>query len=340
MVPPRLTFYSELDPGPLQSLFDDRTIVELAELKANLSLGILDLSGERAAVVQRLNQAGVPVIAWLLLPKEDGYWFNLDNAPQAANRYLEFKNWTVQNGLKWTGIGLDIEPDIRDLTLLPQRKWRMLPGLLKHAWERKRYQAGRSAYLDLIAQIHADGYPVESYQFPMMVDERRAGSTLLQRMSGIVDLPVDREVWMLYSSLLRPYGPGMLTSYAPEAQSIAIGVTGGGGDSGLPLPEPLTWEEFGRDLRLSWYWCNDLYIFSLEGCVQQGFLERLKTFEWDQPVLLPGESQAQVDSWRAGLRTALWVSAHFTALLLALAGLFLLWKGLSRYFKLSRKKIS
>ena len=338
MVPPRLTFYSELESAPLQSLFDDRTVADLVELQAMLSLGIIDLSDERAGVVKRLNQAGIPVIAWLLLPKEEGYWFNLDNVPQAINRYLEFKGWTAQYGLKWAGIGLDIEPDIRDLAQLPQRKWRILPSLLKNAWKPKRYKAGRSAYLDLIAQIHADGYPVESYQFPMVVDERRAGSTLLQRMSGIIDLPVDREVWMLYTSFIRPQGSGILASYAPEAQSIAVGVTGGGVDSGLSLPEPLTWEEFARDLRLSWYWCNDLYVFSLEGCIQQGFLARLKTFEWDYPVLLPEESQAQVEGWRTGLRTVLWVSAHFTALLLALAGLFLLWKGFSRYFKFSRKR--
>jgi hypothetical protein len=76
-----------------------------------------------------------------------------------------------------------------------------------------------------------------------------------------------------------------------------------------------------------------LYVFSLEGCAQQGFLKRLKDFEWDHPIMLPEDSRAQVDKWRAGLRTTLWVEAHFTALLLAFAGGVLLWKGLTRYLK-------
>lgn len=38
----------------------------------------------------------------------------------------------------------------------------------------------RTAYEALVARIHADGYRVENYQFPLIADERRAGSTLLQ----------------------------------------------------------------------------------------------------------------------------------------------------------------
>lgn len=82
MALPRITFFCELDPHPLQDLFDQRLVNDLLDLHASLSLGIIDLSPQRAQVVQRLNQAGVPVIAWLLLPKDEGYWFNLDNAPR------------------------------------------------------------------------------------------------------------------------------------------------------------------------------------------------------------------------------------------------------------------
>jgi sterol desaturase/sphingolipid hydroxylase (fatty acid hydroxylase superfamily) len=73
----------------------------------------------------------------------------------------------------------------------------------------------------------------------------------------------------------------------------------------------------------------------LEGCVEQGYLERLKSFAWDYPVLMPEESLAKVESFRRALRSGLWVSSHGTAILVASMGITLLTVGLKRY--LSRK---
>ncbi|MBN1147438.1 MAG: hypothetical protein JXA78_09290 [Anaerolineales bacterium] len=328
---PRLTFFCELELKPLQDLFNEQIIADLVAMQASLSLGILDLSPARAGVVRRLNQAGVPVIAWLLLPKEQGYWFNLDNAPQAIARYADFKAWTEENGLCWAGVGLDIEPDIRDMARFGERKWLMLPSLLRKLLERNRLKGGRAAYRALVSRIHADGYPVDAYQFPVIADERQAGSTLLQRLAGLVDLPSDREVWMLYTSLLRPHGAGFLASYAPQAQSVGLGVTGGGVDVGVADRKPLTWQELARDLRLAWCWCDDIHVFSLEGCVEQGFMEELSSFAWDYPVLMPEEGLARVESFRKALRSGLWLSAHTTAILAAAFAGALVGVGVRRY---------
>jgi hypothetical protein len=332
---PQLTFFCELELEPLQTLFTESIISDLVELKASLSLGVLDLSGERAQVVKRLNQAGVPVIAWLLLPKDHGYWFNLDNAPLAIARYAEFKDWTARHELHWAGIGLDIEPDIRDMTRFGQRKWRILPSLLGRLVDSNRLKGGKAAYRALVSRIRSDGYTVDSYQFPVIDDERQMGSTFLQRLGGLVDIPVDKEIWMLYSSYLRPNGAGFIASYAPDAQALGLGVTGGGVDVGVVDKNPLSWQELARDLRLAWYWCDDIHIFSLEGCVEQGYLVRLKSFAWDYPVLMPEESLAKVESFRRALRSGLWVSSHGTAILVASMGITLLTVGLKRY--LSRK---
>jgi len=55
-----------------------------------------------------------------------------------------------------------------------------------------RLRRGRAAYRALVARIHADGYHAESFQWPAIVEERAAGSTLLQRLLGVLDLQVDR----------------------------------------------------------------------------------------------------------------------------------------------------
>ncbi|MBC7261989.1 MAG: hypothetical protein H5T63_08245 [Chloroflexi bacterium] len=312
MSQPRLTFFCELEADRLQVLFADESVIDgLRAVEGRVSLGILDLSAERAAVVRLLNENRIPVTAWQLLPKEQGYWFNVDNAPQAAARYQEFKKWTAKHRLRWDGVGLDIEPDIREMRQLALDRRSLLPVLLKRGLDTERLRRAQMQYQTLVAQIRADGYRVDSYQMPFIVDERQAGSTLLQRLAGLVDIVVDREVLMLYSSLFRPYGPGLLWSYAPDAQSVGLGVTGGGVEiEGVTTSPPMDWDEFSRDLLLAHHWTDDIHIFSLEGCVQQGFLAKLADFDWAQPVLPPVKSAAQVKRMRQALRSALWASAH------------------------------
>jgi hypothetical protein len=333
MTYPHLTFFCELEPEPLEQILSEAVIDDLAALNASISLGILDLSPRRAEAVRRLNKAGIPATAWLLLPKDQGYWFNLNNAPQAADRYVEFVTWTAENHLQWTAVGIDIGPDIRELELLANNRRGLIPILLRRMFDFKRLRAARSRYTRLIADIHADGYGVEGYQFPVIADERLAGSTLLERLAGLVDLPVDREVWMLYTSFLRPSGVGLLCSYGQEADAIGLGSTGGGMDVGIMDARPLEWDELARDLRLAWYYNEKIYIFSLEGCVRQGYLPLIKSFQWDVPILMPDAVTQRVRAWRETLQTTLWISAHILYLLAAAAGLFLIILGFRRWLR-------
>lgn len=335
----RLVFFCELESASLLQILETPGVIgDLVEMKAALSLAIIDLSPERARAVQMLNQVGIPVCAWLVVEKEHGYYFNLDNYLAAQARYEEFLQWTVENNLQWEAIGLDIEPDIRLLTKLVHLDWRALPGLVFQGvcnilnW--KRYRLASNAYRKMVRQIQSDGYLVESYQFPVLADERKVRSTLIQRMTGIVDIRVDREVWMLYSSFLYRWGAGYLWSYAPQAEAIGIGITGGGTEIGNLAS--LSWEELARDLRLAWYWTDHLYIFSLEGCVRQGYLGRLKLMVWDVPILLPDEPAAKVAAARRTLHSVLWISKNFLAILAGILGIYFL-VDLFRRYKLERR---
>lgn len=192
MAPPALTFWCELDAAALPGLFaDERVLGDLLALRATVSLAVPDLSPARADVVRRLNAAGIPVVAWLLLPKEHGYYFNLDNAPHAAARYAEFQAWTAARGLRWAGVGLDIEPDLRVAQAFAACRWRELLSLPLRVLDGGRMRRARATYRDLVARMRADGYRVEAYQFHWIVDDRQAGSTVLQRVLRIVDVPVD-----------------------------------------------------------------------------------------------------------------------------------------------------
>ena len=328
---PRITFYCELDSQELSDLFEQPELMDdLKAMQASVSLGLLDLSPLRAAVVRKLNEAGIPVVAWLLLPVQEGYWCNLGNAPQALARYEDFKTWTHKHGLTWDGVGLDIEPDIREMQQFAQARLRVGWKLFGRAFRRRNLSEARARYNALVEQIRLDGYRVDVYQFPIMVDERNMHSSLLQRTLCLVDLPADREVLMLYTSFLRPHGPGFLWSYGPQAQSIGVGSTGGGVDIGVLDTRPLEWNELARDLRLAWVFSEDIHIFSLEGCYRAGYLKRLKVFEWDRPIIEPVEQAEIVDGWRTALRSFLWLSAHPMTVILTVTGAFLLAKQIRR----------
>jgi hypothetical protein len=332
MTQPQLTFFCELPAEPLAKLFDGRFVIDdLKALNATLSLGILDFSDKRAELVKRLNQAGVPVVAWLLLPEEDGYWFNIDNHEKAAARYVDFKAWTTQHELVWSGVGLDIEMDINEIRSILEKSTD--PGrparFLRKFFDKRRVARAQRVYQALVDLIHADGYAVESYHIPLISDERRAQSTVLQRTLGLVEVETEREVLMLYSSFFRPHGDAVLWNYAPEADSVGVGSTGGGVElPGSEALEPLTWEEFSRDLRLCVMQDKPIHVFSLEGCVKQGFLSKLNTFDWKKTAPQP-EKVNQVRWLRTGLSAFLWTLERPWVILLGLATLI----GLGFLFK-------
>jgi hypothetical protein len=325
--PPQLTFACELDAARLVDLFADSSVIDdLLALDARVALMCSDFSDQRAGVVRRLNAAGVPVTGIPLLPLAEGYYFTTDNADQAAGCYRQFMAWTRRHELVWDGIGLDTEPDARIFLQITDNPWGLVPMLAPQLLDRARPGRARAAYRALVEQIRADGWRVENYQFPLIADERQAGSTALQRLA-LVDVATDREVWMLYSSFMRAVGPGLIWAYGPEAPAIAVGTTGGGPDiPGSPQMPVLTWEELAGDLRLARHFCDQILIHSLEGCVWQGFLPRLRSFEWAD-VEGPPDGARAAAALRKSLRAALWASAHPWPLLgITAAAAWLAWR--------------
>jgi hypothetical protein len=274
-------------------------------------------------VVQRLNAAGIPVIAWQLLPRDQGYWFNINSSSHAKSCYREFKAWSAAHGLRFTMLGIDIEPDMREIQGVIENRWRLIPLMLGNLVKFKRLRRAQSDYAELLAEMRADDCRIESYHMPIIVDERHLRTTLIQRLTGLVDIWTDREVLMLYTSFMRRFGgPALLWSYARDAEIIGIGSTGGGVDvGGADKVLPLSWEELTRDLLLAKLARKDIHIFSLEGCVRQGFLKRLKDFDWTQTITPPSDRAARINLVRKALRAVLWLLVHPLPIIIALLAL-------------------
>lgn len=316
--PPQLVFACELATEPLQVLFSDpEVIMALSDLHAGVAISLIDLSQGRATVVRRLNQAGVPVTAWMALPKEQGYYLNADNEPQAVVRFADFQKWTAQNNLRWSAIGLDVEPNIQELgALRTGHKLRLAGTLIGRYFNLRRVFRAREAYAGLILQMQSAGYLVETYQFPFIADERKANSTLLERLFGIVDVRGNREVLMLYTSFNHTMDSAIIWKYGPEAQVVAVGSTESDPKSDAEFP-PLGWDEFSRDLIVASHFSGTVGVYSLEGCVHRGFLPRLKSMTWNQTVAIPGDAMAKANRMRSRIQTALWIASNLPYFILA-----------------------
>jgi hypothetical protein len=301
----------------MQSLFADQNVIlSLNELHAEVAVAILDFAPERTAVVRRLNQAGIRVIAWIMLPKEEGYYLNADNSPAAMARIAAFEKWTAENGLKWAAVGLDIEPNFAELAALKTHPWHLIITLIRRSLDGKRIEGARTEYSRLIAELQSRGYAVQTYQMPYLPAEHSVHSTLLDRLFGTVDVHGNEEYLMLYTNVARPIGAAMIWSLGRGAQGISVGSTDGETPPGVGSG-PLDWDEFSRDLIVASHYSRQLGVYDLEGCVRQGFLPRLKTMDWNKSVVIPAESVRRAGRLGLILRTVLWTSSHILYLISA-----------------------
>jgi hypothetical protein len=324
-VPPQLGFACcEHSIEEMQGLFAQPGLLELLKsLHATIAIPTTDLSSQRADTVRLLNQQSIPVIAWILLPKEQGYYLTADNAPQVAARIADFESWTTSNGLRWAAVGLDIEPDFAGLERLRTHRWRLISTLIARSVNMGRITRAGKAYAALIDELRSRGYPVQIYQMPYIPAERSVHSTLPDRMLGTIDVSADQNYLMLYTSNARPVGAGMIWSLGPHASGIAIGNTDGDGAPGTGSG-PLNWNEFSRDLIVASHFTRHIGIYDLEGCVRQGFLPRLVAMDWNQSAVIPKQSVQRAA--RIGLisRSLLW-SASNLVYLISIAILFVGW---------------
>src|SRR5579863_3577971 len=199
-VQPELFFGCDMDSDKLESFFSDAALIaNLKALNAGIALGISDFSRARARAVRELNQDGIRVIAGLSLP-DQGVYLNAGNVREAAARFETFETWTAANGLKWSAVGLDIEPNFSDFAAMRDQKFRLAATLLRRSFDAQGVQRGREAYAALIAAIQSRGYPVETIQMNFLADERSIHTTILERLFGIVDVRANDEVLMVYSS--------------------------------------------------------------------------------------------------------------------------------------------
>lgn len=318
---PKLSFFNEQEGKELKQLFADSTLIpNLQKLNAEIRMGFLDLSPERAEVLKRLNAANIPVVAWLLLPKEKGYWFHSGNSKEAFERYYEVKKWAEKNGITFSGIGIDLELDMNDMQLYKTNKLKLFGKLVGRLYAKDEFLASKKQYEKLIETMRKDGCKVESYYIPVIKYETAKGQTAIQQVSKFMDLQTDKDIPMLYTSMMgEPYGTLKLLAIDDNLKSVALGSTGGGFDPSLPN---MKWEDLEYDLRLMAKSADELHIFCLEAAVAKGFIPRLIDFDYNVPVKKYPEQVEKVRSKISGIMRLSTILSYPTLLICSILLLF------------------
>jgi hypothetical protein len=249
-----------------------------------VALDLAQLGDAWIAAARLLNQRGIGVVAGLSLAPEEGFGFNLQNYPLAPTCYQSFLAWAREHDLRFEAVGLSIEPPLEDVAPDQRRGPR---ALLRRVWlarENVLYPAAQAAYNELSITIRLDGYELHTYQMPVIADDRRAGTTLIQRALDIIDLPSDLDVLMCSSSVpieLFGYdlGGALIASYGANADAIGVGSIGEG-DPTTDRHTPLPWAALRRDLLLAAQRADTIYIYSLEDCVARNLLPQIASLEW------------------------------------------------------------
>ncbi|HEU4323589.1 MAG TPA: hypothetical protein VFS21_10620 [Roseiflexaceae bacterium] len=319
---PQLIFTIERDSAAVLDLLRAPGLLDtLAARRYGVALGVERLDEPTAAAARLLGGRAAPLVAWLKLPPEDGYAFNLRNYPQALDRYRAFRAWALEQQLAFDAVGLELAAppglaSVDDLTL------RGLVHRLRLATEYVLYSAGRSAYIELFALMRQDGYEIHTYQLPFVADDRRAGTTLVQRALDVVDLPSDLDVLMCSSAvpserLGSDLGGALIASYGPSADAVGIGgVSDEQEEDGISV---LPWPALRRDLLLAARYTDTIYVESLEGCVERGLLDEIGALDWSAPAQPWRRRRALVGAMRAAIFAVL-TGARFGPRALAWSG--------------------
>jgi len=294
---PQLFFFTELAPGAslLEILQSPGALEALSACGAGVALALTDLDAERVAVARLLTDWGIPLVAWLCLPVEEGFALNLANYPHAAARYYTMRAWIREHDLHFNAIGLAIEPPSEEADW---STWRAVRDFARGLWlarDNALYPAARAAYYDLMTTMHHDGYEVHTYQLPFVADDRRAGATLMQRALDILDLPADVDVLLCSSEvpidwLNHDLGGALVASYGPVADAIGIGAV----DLSEPTEQALPWPALRRDLLLAAQHTDTIYVASLEYCVRNRLLGQIASLHWGTPASARPERRLMV----------------------------------------------
>lgn len=202
-----------------------------------------------AALTRSARDQGVPVRAWLLLPREQGYWIGESNVEHFVAALERLVAWCgAPGGPAFDGVSVDLEPaydyseELR--TTKKARPDRWLPLLARHV-EPARFQRAQSVLARGVDAARRHGFYMHAVSYPLVLDQPDGDVTI----EDAFDIPVTGSDWdevsvMVYQTAFAQQigswlGPDLVHSYALDCvrrfgarAGIDVGVVG---DQGVGL---------------------------------------------------------------------------------------------------------
>ena len=244
-------------------------------------------SAELESLLRAAAGEGVPVIAWLLLPEEDGYWFNEENLAEAREQVFAFIDWIEESRipLKWLMFDMEMSLDKTHQMEGGDLMGDIVPMLQANV-DGEAFERSTAEFSRLVTDVKDRGYVVTAAAYPFVLDDLLDEDNEIQDAfnTPIVGVPFDEIYFMAYrtsyASLLGIFpGPYLIYEYAREAKAAfgskgimglgIIGTIGQVSDDGFTKPSQLV-----EDIAAARAGGNErVFIFSLDGMAASGKLE-------------------------------------------------------------------
>jgi hypothetical protein len=188
-----------------------------------------------ASLLAACRSRNIAVRAWIVLPKDQGYWpgeTNLDAFGAAVDSFLA---WVHDDALAVSWFTFDLEPDwtytqsmaktMNDATN-PHRIDDFI-ALIKPHVDQTKFAASQAKLSAIVDRVHAAGLRAHAVTYPMVVDGMKLGNTYLEDgfdipVSNIawdeVSLMVYRSTWQSFSAT--PLSSQLFSSYGADAKTL------------------------------------------------------------------------------------------------------------------------
>lgn len=238
------------------------------------------------ALVRKANSLGIPVVAWVVIPYDQGYWAYQGNAQANFDAVKSWAAWQRANRLRFESVVLDQEFSWQNLKayvpLVTDKDPQKFAAWMEGHIDPEAQCAALSTYRDLISWGHGQGIRVDAAVAPMVTDDLADGDIALQNALQIsATSRYDRMYLMAYRSAVSQAGfdPGQpyiaghyaaMRQYFGAAGEVSLGIPGHAPyDSLTPLAD---------DIRLlAGLGARAIPIFSLEEMVHAFGPEGIRT---------------------------------------------------------------
>ena len=212
------------------------------------------------AVCRAADDADVAVLLWPLLPEEEGYWANQEDADAFAEWTRTLVGWAQRDCRHVDGVVIDLEMPIQRMRQLEDvvadgGGALQVASVLLSSVDEAAFEHGRIVFADLVDELHEQGLRVELTALPVVADDVLDGDEGIAQALGTPVMGIDADAISLqvyrssFDALFAPaledpttrFGPGLITSYAVTATdtwgdraALDLGLTGpvGFDDSG------------------------------------------------------------------------------------------------------------